>query len=91
MKELILEEPMAMDHKKLQGAFIRSLGLSKDDDVPSLVYGQHALWDSVAHMRLVSEIEAAFDVMLDSEDVIAMSSYNVAVDILQKHGVPLNA
>jgi acyl carrier protein len=82
---------MAIDHKKLQGAFIRSLGLAKDEDVPSLVYGQHELWDSVAHMRLVSEIEAAFDVMFDSEDVIAMSSYSVAVEILQKHGAPLNA
>jgi len=27
-------------------------------------------WDSVAHMRLVAEIESAFDIMMDTEDVI---------------------
>ena len=44
-------------------------------------------WDSVAHMQLVNAIELAFDIMLDTDDVIAMSSYQKAREIVGKHGV----
>lgn len=72
---------------KLQRAFVKSLGLPPGADVTALEYSRHELWDSVAHMRLVSEIEAAFDVMLESEEIIALSSYPAAVEIVQRHGV----
>lgn len=81
--------PQAAD--KLQRAFMKSLGLPAGTDVTVLEYSRHELWDSVAHMRLVSEIESAFDIMLESEDIIAMSSYNAAVEIARKHGVRFDA
>jgi hypothetical protein len=42
-------------------------------------------------MQLVAEIENEFNVMLDTDDVIGMSSYPVAVSILQKHGIDAHA
>jgi acyl carrier protein len=48
-----------------------------------------AQWDSLAHMRLVAGIETAFDIMLDTEDVIGMNSFRKAVDIVGKHGVDI--
>jgi acyl carrier protein len=76
---------------KLQRAFIKSLGLPPETDVTGLEYSRHELWDSVAHMRLVSEIESSFDVMLESEEIIAMSSWGAAVALVRKHGVALDA
>lgn len=76
---------------KLQRAFMKSLGLPAGTDVTLLEYSRHELWDSVAHMRLISEIETAFDIMLESEEIIAMSSYTAAVEIARKHGVRFDA
>jgi acyl carrier protein len=72
---------------KLRAAFIESLGLPADADVDGLTYRGIKQWDSVAHMQLVSAIEAAFDLMLETDDVLGMSSYDKAKEIVRKHGV----
>ena len=38
-------------------------------------------------MQLVGEIEDTFDIMLETDDVIDMSSYGAALGILGKYGV----
>lgn len=74
---------------KLRQVFIDALALSPEVDVESLSYRGIDEWDSVAHMMLVGEIESAFDVMLDTQDVIGMSSYSLAREILKRHGVQI--
>lgn len=71
----------------LQQAFVDALGISDDVDWVGLAYRGIEEWDSVAHMRLVAEIEDVFDVMLETEDVIGMSSYQVTKKLLAKYGV----
>ena len=72
---------------KLKAAFHTAIGIAPDTDFETVAYGATAGWDSVAHMALISEIETAFDIMLDTDDVIAMSSFNEAKRILGKQGV----
>ncbi len=73
---------------KLQQAFTDALGLDGDaTDWGNLKYRGIPEWDSVAHMQLVAEIEDAFDIMLETDDVIGMSSFTVAREILAKYGV----
>ena len=72
-----------MSETRLQQAFQTALDLPADTDWQSLAYAQHEHWDSLGHMALVAEIEEAFDIMMDTDDVIAMSSYPVAVDLLK--------
>lgn len=80
------------DSEKLDLAFTSALVLPQDEDLAQAAYGKTPGWDSVAHMQLVAEIEEAFSIMLDTDDVIAMSSYAVAREILQgKYGVDLDA
>ncbi len=76
-----------MNETKLVQCFAESLGLevAKIDD--TLSYGTIAEWDSRAHMALVAEIETAFDLMLDTDDIIAMSSFGETKSILSKYGV----
>jgi len=73
--------------QKLQSAFISAIGVSQNADFDKVVFGQTNGWDSVAHMALVNEIESSFDIMLDTDDVIGMSSFNKAKEILGKYGV----
>jgi acyl carrier protein len=73
--------------QKLRAAFVQALGLPPTMDVTQLAYGGDERWDSVAHMQLVAAIESAFDIMLDIDDVIDLSSYPKAIEILGKYGV----
>ena len=50
-----------------------------------LEYQAIAEWDSVGHMTLVSAIEEAFDIMMDTEDIIDFSSYEKGKEILSNN------
>lgn len=67
--------------------------LSFDDDVPleSVQYGKTPGWDSLAHMQLIAELEDAFDVALEGDELVALSDYQSAKDILGRHGVAFSA
>lgn len=44
-------------------------------------------WDSVAHLTLISELEDAFDVLFESEDILHFGSYLNGIEILKNYGV----
>lgn len=72
---------------RLKHAFVTALGLAEDYDVSGLEYRSIVEWDSLAHLTLVTTIEVTFDVMLDTTDVLGLSSFSACVDILKRHGV----
>jgi acyl carrier protein len=76
---------------KLKDAFGRALGMPPDADFEQATYGETEGWDSAAHMALVAEIETAFDIMLDTEEVIGMSSFGKAREIVTNHGISFAA
>ena len=60
-----------------------------DDDVitDELAYDTIPEWDSVGHMRLMAAIEEAFDIMLETEDILDFSSVGKGKEILLKYDV----
>jgi len=44
-------------------------------------------WDSVRQLNLISSIEEAFDIMLDTEELLGLSSYDIGREILSKYGI----
>jgi acyl carrier protein len=72
---------------RLKDAFSQALLLPPDMDYDSLAYASTPGWDSVAHMALIAGIEAAFDIMLSTDDVIGMSSFQIAKETVARHGV----
>lgn len=74
--------------EKLISVFSESLGIDKSKVTADLEYSTIAEWDSVAHMALVAEIDDQFDIMLDTDDVIELSSFSRAVEILKKYDIP---
>jgi acyl carrier protein len=80
------------DPEKLDQAVRTGLGLPGDMELSTIAYGRIEEWDSVAHMQLVAAIENAFGIMLETDDVIAMSDYGAILRILREHhGLALDA
>ena len=50
-----------------------------------LTYQSVQLWDSVGHMTLIAALEDAFDIMLETDDIIDLSSYEKGKEILTKN------
>jgi acyl carrier protein len=74
-----------MKNEKLIEIFATALAIDIQRITPELAYGAIPEWDSTAHMILVAEIENQFDVMLDTDDIIDMSSVAKADEILAKY------
>ena len=73
--------------ERLRDTFRKALDLPADYDVDALEYRSIEKWDSLAHMALIAEIEDTFDVMIDTDEVIDMSSFTKAAEILRAHDV----
>ena len=71
--------------ERLKEVFAAALGIDKESVTDELRYNAIEAWDSVAHMSLVAEIEDAFDIMLDTDDIIDMSSFAKAKEIVAKY------
>jgi len=77
-----------MENKnKLYNSFAIALNISQDQIKDSLAYQSIPEWDSISHMILISKLEEDFEVSIDTEDVIDMSSVAKALEILTKLGV----
>jgi acyl carrier protein len=74
------------NREKYNNAFIEKLNVS-EAELPGLSYQAVSEWDSVGHMTLIAAIEEAFDIMMDTEDIIDFSSYEKGIELLGKYDV----
>lgn len=72
---------------RLSRVFRATFSLDPDSDVAGLEYQGIPQWDSLAHMSLVADIEEEFGVLLSPDDVIELSSFARAIEILEAQGV----
>ena len=69
--------------EKYNKAFTETFEIT-EDKLPGLKYQDIEAWDSVGHMSLVAALEDAFDIMMDTDDIIDLSSYEKGKEILAK-------
>ena len=55
----------------------------------SLEYNSIPEWDSIGHMSLIASLEEAFEITMDTDDIVEFSSYGKGKEILLKYGVAL--
>lgn len=72
--------------EKYNKTFCENLNIT-EDQLNGLKYQGTELWDSVGHMTLIAAIEDAFDIMMDTDDIIDLSSYEKGKEILKKYGI----
>jgi len=76
-----------MMKKSLVQLFAESLAIDITLIGDTLSYQSIPQWDSVAHMTLIAALEDEYEIMLDTDDIIDMSSFAKARQILAKYGV----
>lgn len=74
--------------EKYNAVFCESLNVT-DTQLADLKYQSVPEWDSVGHMSLVAAIEDAFDIMMEMDDIIDLSSYEKGKEILKKYEVEI--
>ncbi len=70
---------------KLQKAFRKGLSLFVDADCTSMEFAKSSEWDSIAHLQLIAAIEEEFNMMIETQEMLAMNSYLKAKEIVRKH------
>lgn len=72
--------------EKYKAAFIECLDVT-DDQLEVLKYQDVPGWDSIGHMSLIAALEDAFDIMMDTDDIIDFSSFEKGKELLGKYNV----
>ena len=77
-----------MDNKeKYKDIFIKSLSLDENKFDDKIKYNDVPEWDSIGHMTLMSGLEEAFKISMETDDIIEFSSYKKGMEILKKYKV----
>ena len=70
---------------RVRAQFVECFGISAEIVIDDLEYASIPQWDSVAHMSLIVGLEDEFDIMIETDDVIDMSSFKKAKEIVRKY------
>lgn len=74
--------------EKYKKAFVETFGITPEQTA-GLKYQAITNWDSVGHMSLIAALEEAFDIMMDTADIIDLSSFEKGKEILAKYDVAI--
>lgn len=72
------------NYEKYLKVFTETFSVSEDEAV-KLEYQGISDWDSVGHMGLIAAIEDEFDIMMDTDDIIDLSSFKKGKEILSSN------
>ena len=70
--------------QKYDEAFMKSFSIEKEALNADLVYQSVPTWDSVGHMGLIAALEEMFDIMMETDDIIDLNSYQKGKEILSE-------
>ena len=79
--------PDASNIEKYENAFIESFDIEKSMLNEELKYESIPEWDSVGHMTMISNLEEVFDIVLEMDDIIDFSSFEIGKEILKKYKI----
>lgn len=72
--------------EKYNKAFMESLDV-EEGQLAGLQYQDVPAWDSVGHMGLISELEDAFDIQFETDDIVDFNSYEKGIELLKKYEI----
>lgn len=79
---------MIMDnHRKYNQVFMETFLLEESALENDPVYNSIAEWDSIGHMGMIAALEEAFDIMMETDDIVDFSSYKKGMELLAKYGI----
>jgi acyl carrier protein len=66
--------------------FMDTFGIT-EDKLPGLQYQDIEEWDSIGHMSLVAVLEDSFEITMEADDIIDLSSFEKGREIIAKYDV----
>ncbi len=72
------------NYEKYLNVFEETFSITAEE-AEHLEYQAIPAWDSVGHMGLIAAIEDCFDIMMDTDDIIDLSSFEKGKEILGKN------
>ena len=79
--------PDASNIEKYENAFMESFDIEKNMLNEELKYESIPEWDSVGHMTMISNLEEVFDIVMEMDDIIDFSSFEIGKEILKKYKI----
>ena len=73
--------------QKYKQVFIESFSINESVLGDDLLYNSIPEWDSVGHMSLIADLEEVFDIIMEMDDIIDLSSYKKGFELIAKYGV----
>ena len=77
---------MSEAFNKYKNAFFESFK-NEQLELDNLEYQSITEWDSIGHLNLISNLELAFGISMEMDDIIDFSSFNKGKEILKKYGI----
>ena len=74
---------------KYNNAFKEAFSIDENSLNSELKYQSIDQWDSVGHMGLIANLEEAFDISMEMDDVIDFGSYDIGIETLKKYGIEI--
>ena len=74
------------NEEKYTEAFMQAFDIDAET-VRCLEFQAIPAWDSVGHMGLVAALEETFDIMLEPDDIVDLSSFAKGKELLGKYGI----
>jgi acyl carrier protein len=73
----------------LQDIIAAALSIPAEQVTDDLSYQGIPEWDSVSHIYLITELEAAFNITIDTDEVLEMNSVEKVKETLRKHNIKI--
>jgi acyl carrier protein len=73
--------------QNLQEVIAKAFGIAPNDITDELEYQSIPEWDSVSHLVLVTELENAYGITIEMEDVLTMGTVAKIKELLKKYRV----
>jgi acyl carrier protein len=77
--------------QSIQEVIAKAFGIATNDITDELEYQSIPEWDSVSHLVLVTELETAYGISIEMEDVLTMGSVTKIKELLKKYNVDVVA
>ena len=73
--------------QKYQDIFIESISIDDKKFHENIEYNEIPEWDSIGHMKLISELEEGFNISMETDDIVDFSSFKKGIEILKKYSI----
>lgn len=72
---------------KYQKIFMDIFSINKNELNEKFNFKDIESWNSLTHLTLISELETAFEVMFETDDILHFGGFMNGIEILKKYGV----